>query len=48
MARNIEIKARVINRDDLISKVVESADNGPVVIDQDDTFFNCPDGRLKL
>lgn len=48
MERNIEIKARVINREDLIVKIEKIAASGPVVIDQDDTFFHCSDGRLKL
>jgi predicted adenylyl cyclase CyaB len=48
LARNIEIKARVRNRKDLIDKIETIADSSPVVIDQDDTFFHCSDGRLKL
>jgi adenylate cyclase class IV len=52
MARNIEIKARVDNLAALrvdVEKLAEKTDHlGPVEIDQDDTFFNCPSGRLKL
>ena len=48
MARNIEIKANIRDLDSLVSVVTQIADSGPVVIDQDDTFFHCPDGRLKL
>jgi adenylate cyclase class IV len=48
MARNIEIKARIENIAELHGKVAAIADSGPVVIIQDDTFFNCPAGRLKL
>jgi predicted adenylyl cyclase CyaB len=48
MARNIEIKANIRDLDSLVSEVTLIADSGPVVIDQDDTFFHCPDGRLKL
>jgi len=48
MARNIEIKARVRNIAELTSKVAAIADSGPTEIVQDDTFFNCAAGRLKL
>jgi adenylate cyclase class IV len=32
----------------MIASVESIADSGPEQIEQDDTFFNCPDGRLKL
>lgn len=48
MARNIEIKARIDNIEALESKVAKIADNGPTEIVQDDTFFHCEAGRLKL
>ncbi len=48
MANNIEIKARVADRSGLEPKVRKIADRGPVEIAQDDTFFACPNGRLKL
>jgi len=48
MARNIEIKARISDRPAMFVLVENIADSGPVVIDQYDTFFHCPDGRLKL
>ena len=48
MARNIEIKARIKNIAGLTVKVAELADKGPVEIYQDDAFFACPNGRLKL
>ena len=48
MARNIEIKAKIKNTAGLTAKVAELADKGPVEIYQDDTFFACPNGRLKL
>lgn len=32
----------------LIDRVVRIADSGPIVIDQEDTFFNSRKGRLKL
>ena len=48
MARNIEIKARVPSLDALLPQVRALADRGPELIAQDDTFFACADGRLKL
>ena len=48
MPRNIEIKARVDSLASLEPRVAALADDGPTVIDQDDTFFPCSDGRLKL
>lgn len=48
MARNIEIKARIDSVDALASKVAAIANDGPSEIVQDDTFFQCEAGRLKL
>lgn len=48
MARNIEIKARIDSVEALWPLVVDIADEGPVEIVQDDTFFPCANGRLKL
>jgi predicted adenylyl cyclase CyaB len=48
MARNIEIKARVGNLELIAARAAALADKGPIEIDQDDTFFACPNGRLKL
>jgi predicted adenylyl cyclase CyaB len=48
MPRNIEIKARVADIEALTAKVTEIADQGPIEIIQDDTFFTCDAGRLKL
>jgi len=48
MPRNIEIKARIENVALLKPKVAELATEGPLEIAQDDTFFNCDSGRLKL
>ena len=48
MPRNIEIKARIDSVESLLGKVAAIADHGPVEIDQDDTFFACGAGRLKL
>ena len=48
MARNIEIKARVSDLPALRRRVESMADRGPTLIEQEDTFFHCPSGRLKL
>ncbi len=48
MARNVEIKARVKDMEALKTRAAEIADEGPTEILQDDTFFNCGNGRLKL
>ncbi len=48
MARNIEIKARVESIDAIYERAAALADCGPVQIAQDDTFFMCGNGRLKL
>lgn len=48
MPRNIEIKAHVARPAALESITSSLADSGPELIRQDDTFFHCPNGRLKL
>ncbi len=48
MARNVEIKARVADLAALERAVARLADSGPSFIAQDDTFFHCAHGRLKL
>jgi len=48
MERNVEIKARIPSVDLLLPVVAGLADRGPVEILQDDTFFACPRGRLKV
>lgn len=48
MARNIEIKARVPNRARLVERVQALAGDAVAIIDQDDCFFVCSSGRLKL
>ncbi|HEV2703257.1 MAG TPA: class IV adenylate cyclase [Steroidobacteraceae bacterium] len=48
MARNVEIKARIPGVAALLPLAARLADAGPSVIEQDDTFFACPNGRLKL
>ena len=48
VGRNVEIKARVNDFDTVQSLVEKIADSGPIDILQEDTFFNCRKGRLKL
>lgn len=48
MARNVEIKARIDSVDTLLPIAQAIAGGEPVTIVQDDTFFPCPHGRLKL
>jgi len=48
MPSNIEIKARVRDFDDIRRRAEELSDNPVKVIPQEDTFFNTPQGRLKL
>lgn len=48
MARNIEIKARIENVEAMRPKVAALADHGLIELLQDDTFFTCERGRLKL
>ncbi len=48
MKRNVEIKAKVADLA-TVRRVVEGlADSGPMELEQEDTFFVCPRGRLKL
>lgn len=48
MRRNVEIKARVGDLTSLRKRVQEISDSAPTVIHQEDTFFECPRGRLKV
>lgn len=48
MPRNVEIKARIERVEALASRAAALADRGPTEIAQDDTFFTCGAGRLKL
>lgn len=48
MPTNIEIKARVNSLAKLLPVVEALADAEPAQVVQDDTFFSCPNGRLKL
>lgn len=46
--RNVEIKARASDFERQLSKAAELCDAGPERILQQDTFFRCREGRLKL
>ena len=48
MARNIEIKARIASVEGLLPRALALAGAAPVAIDQHDTFYRVPHGRLKL
>jgi len=51
MARNVEIKARLRDAAEVArvtGRALVLADHGPELIEQDDTFFACAEGRLKL
>jgi predicted adenylyl cyclase CyaB len=48
MPRNIEIKARIDSVEALLPRVRALAGGEPELIAQDDSFFNVPQGRLKL
>lgn len=46
MNRNVELKARVKDREKL--EQILSGRAAPTLLSQRDTFFRCPEGRLKL
>lgn len=48
MARNVEIKARVHSIDAVLPRARALADGDAQRLEQDDTFFRVPNGRLKL
>ena len=48
MARNVEIKACIDSIEALLPLALDLADGPPEAIAQDDTFFTCAVGRLKL
>ena len=48
MARNVEIKAQVDSLDAIEPLAAALSGQEPVAIAQDDTFFACTHGRLKL
>jgi adenylate cyclase class IV len=48
MPRNIEVKARITSVEAVLPRAQQLADGAPELIQQDDTFFTVPHGRLKL
>jgi adenylate cyclase class IV len=50
MLRNVEIKAKVRNVSDIVSKAKKISNSEGICIKQDDIFFRIPQGqgRLKL
>lgn len=48
MARNVEVKARIDSVEALLPRARSLADGPEQRIEQDDTFFVCAHGRLKL
>jgi predicted adenylyl cyclase CyaB len=48
MPRNVEVKARIADLADVQARAGALADQGPFELRHDDTFFACPNGRLKL
>ncbi|MGB8833952.1 MAG: class IV adenylate cyclase [Candidatus Sulfotelmatobacter sp.] len=48
MPTNVEIKAVLVDRSAVEAIVARLCDSGPEVIQQEDTFFACKGGRLKL
>jgi len=48
MRSNIEIKAKLRDREGVERLVRTCADHGPELIIQEDVFFPCEEGRLKL
>ncbi|MBT9487924.1 MAG: class IV adenylate cyclase [Rubrivivax sp.] len=48
MPRNIEIKARLTTLTEVATRAAALATAGPTPLVQDDSFFHCAQGRLKL
>ncbi len=48
MPRNVEIKAHIPDIEAVARRAAAIADQGPFELEQDDTFFQCESGRLKL
>ena len=48
MPSNVEIKARVHDFVELVKRAKELSGSDGEVLEQEDTFFVCPKGRLKL
>ncbi|KAK6732663.1 hypothetical protein RB195_016808 [Necator americanus] len=48
MARNVEIKAKVRDRQEIIQLAKELTNEDPTLLKQHDIFYNSPQGRLKM
>ncbi len=48
MAKNLEIKATIKNKNSCMSKAEKLSGSEPEIIHQEDIFFHCEEGRLKL
>lgn len=48
MPTNVEIKARVCDIENLRQRAVELSGSEGELLEQEDTFFTCQNGRLKL
>ncbi|KAK6062101.1 hypothetical protein COOONC_00229 [Cooperia oncophora] len=48
MSRNVEIKAKVRNRDEITRLAQELTGKQPTILRQRDIFYNSPEGRLKM
>ncbi len=48
MARNVEIKARLSDYEGTVRRAESLSDSPVEIIKQEDVFFTCPSGRLKL
>lgn len=48
MPRNVEIKARVRDADAMQRRIEDAAGTKGQLMEQEDVFFPCPNGRLKL
>ena len=48
MARNVEIKAAVPSFDGITARLAVLSARDPIELRQEDTFFHCAHGRLKL
>ena len=48
MARNVEIKARLHDRESCLMRAEQLTGEPPKIIHQEDVFFQCASGRLKL
>ncbi len=48
MPRNVEIKARIDNLKTVLELIGKVTSHPAQLIEQEDIFFNCPTGRIKL